>query len=89
MLSYTYVYLHTPADNLQLAGKIDYYFVFSRLEETPSLDPESVALSTELQARLSGIILHHPQANVKPPSGHNLVTNDSDFIRLHLLTYLR
>ena len=51
ILPYTYVYFGIPADNLQLAGKIGYYFVFRRLGELPRLDPESVALSTELQAR--------------------------------------
>jgi hypothetical protein len=51
IIPYTYVYFHIPTDNLQFAGKTDYNFVFRRLREAVSLDLESVALSTELQAR--------------------------------------
>jgi len=52
--SYTLAYRHIPRDNLQITDKTDYYFIFRRLGETAVLDPESVALSAELQARSGG-----------------------------------
>jgi len=55
IFSYTLVYLHILKDNLQIADKIDYYFVIRRLGEKARLDPESVALSTELQAHSGGL----------------------------------
>jgi len=45
---------HYTRDNLQITDKTDYYFIFRRLGETAVLDPESVALSAELQARSGG-----------------------------------
>ena len=51
-LRYNFVYLRIPTDNLQISDKTDYYFVFRKLGKSPNLDPESVALSPELQAHL-------------------------------------
>ena len=45
------MYLHKPEDNLYVADKVNYYFVFGKLIESPKSDPESVALSLEPQAR--------------------------------------
>ena len=53
------------------------------------LDPESVALSTELQARREDNITLLESGCKLARTSHNLVTNDSDFIKLRLLTYLR
>jgi hypothetical protein len=53
---YTYDYFGIPRDNSQIAGKIDNYFIFRKLKELSQLDPEPVALSTELQARVRTIL---------------------------------
>jgi len=65
------------------------YFIFRRLGELLYLDPESVALSTELQARREDNITLLESGCKLARTSHNLVTNDSDFIKLRLLTYLR